>query len=171
MSFNLKLGFYVKKASVQVNNVDGLSNDGVALLDMVKNGNDENFQQCCDLLRKNLSVMFINSNTECLEEIFKGDDDEIEADEIKVVKVFKVEGDEICFSAEGSFTIEVLREIVNDDQLRKIEKELGGRFDNGVCVQVQVFKEPLDDLLSKPNEGDGDVISSWHGLGVHVINN
>lgn len=171
MSHELKLGFYLKKGSIQINNLDELSDDGRAILDMIKSGNDDNFQKCCDLLQQNLSVMFLNSNVYELEEIFESDDDEIEADEIKVVKIFKVEGDEICFSAEGNFTIQVSREITNDDQLREIEEELEGSFDNGVCVQVPVFKEDLDDPFGEPNGGDGDVISFWEGLGVHVISN
>ena len=121
-------------------------------------------------MQENLSVLYITSGVYELEEIFEGDEDEIEADEIKVVKIFKTDGDEICFSAEGSFTIPVSREIKNEDHLREIEEELEGSFDNGVTIQVLVFEEDEDDPFADLNGGDGDMISGWEGLGVRVLN-
>lgn len=171
MAHELRLGFYLKKGSIKINNLDKLSEDGRAILDMIKSGNDESFQKCCDLLQENLSVLYIASNVYELEEIFDSDDDEIEADEIKVIKIFKTADDEICFSAEGSFTIQVSREIATEDQLREIEKELDCSFDNGVAIQVPIFEENDDDPFEEQNGGDGDTITNWEGLGVHVINN
>lgn len=170
MSHELKLGFYVKKGSIHINNLDELTDDGQAILDMIKSGDDATFQKCCELLQENLSVLYITSGVYELEEIFEGDEDEIEANEIKVVKIFKTEGDEICFSAEGSFTIPVSREIKNEDHLREIEEELEGSFDNGVTIQVLVFEEDEDDPFADLNGGHGDMISGWEGLGVHVLN-
>ena len=170
MAHELRLGFYLKKGSIKINNLDKLSEDGRAILDMIKSGKDENFQKCCDLLQENLSVLYITSSVYELEEIFDSDDDEIEADEIKVVKIFKTVGDEICFSAEGSFTILVSREIATEDQLREIEEELDGSFDNGVVIQVPIFEDNDDDPFGEQNGGDGDTISGWEELGVHVKN-
>lgn len=170
MSHELNLGFFLKKGSIHINNLDELTDDGQAILDMIKSGDDATFQKCCELLQENLSVLYITSGVYELEEIFEGDEDEIEANEIKVVKIFKTEGDEICFSAEGSFTIPVSREIKNEDHLREIEEELEGSFDNGVTIQVLVFEEDEDDPFADLNGGDGDMISGWEGLGVRVLN-
>jgi len=170
MSYELKLGFFLKKGRIHINNLDELTDDGRTILDMIKSGDDATFQKCCELLQENLSVLYITSGVYELEEIFEGDEDEIEADEIKVVKIFKTDGDEICFSAEGSFTIPVSREIKNEDHLREIEEELEGSFDNGVTIQVLVFEEDEDDPFADLNGGDGDMISGWEGLGVRVLN-
>ena len=170
MSYELKLGFFLKKGRIHINNLDELTDDGRTILDMIKSGDDTTFQKCCELLQENLSVLYITSGVYELEEIFEGDEDEIEANEIKVVKIFKTEGDEICFSAEGSFTIPVSREIKNEDHLREIEEELEGSFDNGVTIQVLVFEEDEDDPFADLNGGDGDMISGWEGLGVRVLN-
>ena len=78
--------------------------------------------------------------------------------------------DEICFSAEGSFTIQVSREISDENHLREIDSELEGSFDNGVTVQVLVFKENEDDPFANLNGGYGDMISGWDELGVRVLN-
>jgi hypothetical protein len=170
MSYELKLGFFLKKGRIHINNLDELTDDGRTILDMIKSGDDATFQKCCELLQENLSVLYITSGVYELEEIFEGDEDEIEANEIKVVKIFQTEGDEICFSAEGSFTIPVCREIKNEDHLREIEEELEGSFDNGVTIQVLVFEEDEDDPFADLNGGDGDMISGWEGLGVRVLN-
>ena len=170
MYYHLKLGFYLKKGSIQINNADELTDDGRSILDMIKSGDDAYFPKCCELLQENLSVMYITSGVYELDEIFEGAEDEIEADEIKVVKIFKTEGDEICFSAEGSFTIQVSREISDENYLREIESELEDSFDNGVTVQVLVFKENEDDPFADLNGGYGDMISGWDGLGVRVLN-
>ena len=170
MSYELKLGFFLKKGRIHINNLDELTDDGRTILDMIKSGDDATFQKCCELLQENLSVLYITSGVYELEEIFEGDEDEIEANEIKVVKIFKTDGDEICFSAEGSFTIPVSREIKNEDHLREIEEELEGSFDNGVTIQVLVFEEDEDDPFADLNGGDGDMISGWEGLGVRVLN-
>ena len=170
MTHELKLGFFLKKGRIHINNLDELTDDGRTILDMIKSGDDATFQKCCELLQENLSVLYITSGVYELEEIFEGDEDEIEANEIKVVKIFKTEGDEICFSAEGSFTIPVSREIKNEDHLREIEEELEGSFDNGVTIQVLVFEEDEDDPFADLNGGDGDMISGWEGLGVRVLN-
>ena len=170
MAHELKLGFYIKKGSIKINNLDELSGDGRVILDMIKSGRDEEFQKCRDLLQDSLSALYIISNVYELAEIFDSDDDEIKADEIKIVKIFKTVGDEICFSAEGSFTLLVSREIATEDQLREIEEELDGSFDNGLVIQVPIFEDHLDDSFGVQNGGDGDTISSWGELGVHVMN-
>ena len=170
MSHELKLGFYVKKGSILINDKDELSDDGRTILDMIKSRDGASFQKCCELLQENLSVMYITSGVYELEEIFEGYEDEIEADQIKVVKIFETERDEICFSAEGSFTIRVSREIKDEDHLREIEEELEGSFDNGVTIQVLVFEEDEDDPFADLNGGYGDMISGWDELGVRVLN-
>jgi hypothetical protein len=170
MPFELKLNFYLKKGSIIINDFTELTTDGRKILEMIKSEKDETFQECCKLLKENLSVLYITSNANELEEIFESDDDEITVNEFDVVKIFKVNHDEICFSVEGNFTLQVKRKIENEDQLRAIEDELGGSFDNGVTIQVPVFVENEDDPFAEPNGGDGDTISSWAGLGVSFKN-
>jgi hypothetical protein len=170
MPHKLALGFYLKKGSITVNDTSQLTEEGNQILEMVKSADEHTFKECCELLQANLSVMFLTYGVYELEEIFDGDQDEIDADEVKVVKIFKAEGDEICFSAEGSVTIQVSKEINTEDELRQIEEELDGNFDNGLAFHVSIFNENEDDPFAEANDGDGDMISSWEGLAVSVIN-
>jgi hypothetical protein len=170
MTHKLTLGFYLQKGSITINDASQLNEEGNRILELVKSADDHKFKECCELLQENLSVMFITSNVYELEDIFDGDDEEIDADEVKVVKIFKAEGDEICFSAEGSVTIQVSKAINTEDELRQIEEELDGSFDNGLAIHVPIFNENEDDPFAEANDGDGDMISSWEGLAVSVIN-
>lgn len=171
MTYKLNLGFYLKKGSLTINNTAELNEYGRSILDMIHNGDDKNFSKCCELLNEHLSAIYLTSNVYELEDIFDSDDDEIEASELKVVKIFKSDGDEICFSAEGSFTIPVSKAINTDEELRTIEEELDGKFDNGVSIQIPIFDENEDDPFAEPNGGDGDMISHWEALGVSVFKN
>jgi len=168
MTYTLNLGFYLQKGSITINDTSQLNEEGNRILEMVKSADDQKFKECCELLQENLSVMFITSNVYELEDIFDGDEEEIEADQVKVVKIYKTEGDEICFSAEGSINIQVSKAINTEDELRQIEKELEGSFDNGLAFNVQIFDENEEDPFAELNDGYGDMISSWEGLGVLV---
>lgn len=170
MTHKLNLGFYLKKGSITINDTSQLTEEGKQILEMVKSADEHTFKECCELLQANLSVMFLTYGVYELEEIFDGDQDEIDADEVKVVKIFKAEGDEVCFSAEGSVTIQVSKEINTEDELRQIEEELDGNFDNGLAFHVPIFNENEEDPFTETNGGDGDMISSWEGLAVSVKN-
>lgn len=170
MTHKLNLGFYLQKGSITINDTSQLNEEGNRILEMVKSADEHKFKECCELLQENLSVMYLISNVYELEEIFDGDEEEIDADEVKVVKIFKTESDEICFSAEGSLTIQVSKAINTEDELRQIEEELDGSFDNGLAIHVPIFDENEEDPFSEPNDGDGDMISHWEGLAVSVKN-
>ena len=64
MAHDLKLGLHLKRGSIQISNADELTHDGCAILDMAKSGNDDSFQKCCEILEKNLSMMYIISSVD-----------------------------------------------------------------------------------------------------------
>ena len=164
----LHLGFHINVANININNTEELSESGKNILKLAKKGDDITFKECVSLLEKNLSVLYLSFNVYELEDVFDSSfEDEIDALEFKVVKVYKSKGDYINFDLEGSFKIAVTQEIKTEERLREIEEEFDGHFDNGVTVQVDIFNENDGDELV--NDGMGDGIDGHEGLSIWVI--
>lgn len=135
----------------------------------LESGDDPNsFKEACYLLQENLSALFITSNVDELEAIFK-EHAEIEADEIEVVKIGRPQENEILFSVQGRFTVPVTRAIPNNEIMEKIEDEFEGDFNNGLMVQVPIFEENLDDPSADVNDGEGDTLAFIESHNVFVI--
>lgn len=104
MTHELKLGFYMKRASLVIDNLDELNPDGKRLLQLISEGYEDTgaFQKACSLLKENISALYITGNADELMEIFESDD-EIEADDIEIVKLSRPQDNEIMLTRPGTF--------------------------------------------------------------------
>ena len=170
MTHELKLGFYMKRASLVIDDLDELNPDGKRLLQLISEGYEdtEAFQKACSLLKENISALYITGNADELMEIFESDD-ETEADDIEIVKLSRPQDNEIMLTLQGRFTVPVTRPITNDEILNQIAEEFEGDFANGLMVQVPIFEENLDDPFAEVNGGEGDTLTYIESYNVYVI--
>ena len=100
-----------------------------------------------------------------LEDIFVDPDEELEIENYDIDKIYPVDKNTLCFSISGTFKILVNKPINSDEDLRSIEVELDGNFDNGVQVDFNFFDF---DNFEEPNGGSIS-FTDHEGLGVSFL--
>jgi len=142
---------------------DGLVNplsDSIKLLDLNRSfkgldsdPKDPRFLEMKNLLEKNIFPVYMSEHAEEIDDswnsLFENFEEEEDADKFEVVKIYTHElrdgllfnsGEtSISFSVQGSFKLNMPKEIKTTEKLREIEDELGGNFDSGITINNYFF--------------------------------
>ena len=166
MNHELNLSFFIKKCFFEIENTDELTPDGKKILDLEIKPNGPSFEEYKQLLKENLSVFYLPGNIYELEDIFVDPDEELEIESYDIDRIYPLDKNTLCFSISGTFKILVNKPINSDEDLRSIEEELDGNFDNGVQVDFNFFDF---DKFEEPNGGSIS-FTDHEGLGVSFLN-
>jgi hypothetical protein len=165
MSDDVTLSFWVKKCSFNILRPHELTDEGKKILELSTKADTASFEECKELLKDNINVMYLPGNAYELEDVFEDAFDEIEVEDFEIEEVYPAEGNTIYFSISGKFSVSLNRAIASEDELRAVEEEFDGHFDHGVQVDFDFFQEEFEGTAN-----DGDLSFSGHdGLGVRHV--
>ena len=97
MSNDVTLSFWVKKCSFNILRPHELTDEGKKILELSTKADTASFEECKELLKENINVMYLPGNAYELEDIFEDAFDEIEVEDFEIDEIYPAEGSTLYF--------------------------------------------------------------------------